>query len=102
MDKKRQIVFPSNKAQVTVFIIIGIILLFVFIAIIAFTSQLQKQEFSDLEEQAFNQMFENMKVDKKSRDGILHLVLLKNIGEAFVTSDYSEKALKETIKDFLC
>jgi len=50
----------------------------------------------------FNQMFENMKVDKKSRDGILHLVLLKNIGEAFVTSDYSEKALKETIKDFLC
>ena len=50
----------------------------------------------------FNQMFENMKVDKKSRDGILHLALLKNIGEAFVTSDYSEKALKETIKDFLC
>ena len=58
MDKKRQIVFPSNKAQVTVFIIIGIILLFVFIAIIAFTSQLQKQEFSDAEEKAFNQMFE--------------------------------------------
>lgn len=50
----------------------------------------------------FNQMFENMKVDKKSKDGILHLVLLKNIGEAFVISDYSEKALKETIKDFLC
>ena len=50
----------------------------------------------------FNQIFENMKVDKKSRDGILHLVLLKNIGEAFVTSDYSEKALKETIKNFLC
>ncbi|NQV91169.1 hypothetical protein HQ489_01735 [Candidatus Woesearchaeota archaeon] len=58
MDKKRQIVFSSNKAQVTVFIIMGIILLFVFIAIIAFTSQLQKEEFSAAEEQAFNQMFE--------------------------------------------
>ena len=47
-------------------------------------------------------MFENMKVDKKSRDGILHLVLLKNIGEAFLTSDYSDEILKTTIKEFLC
>jgi 3-dehydroquinate synthase len=50
----------------------------------------------------FNQMLENMKIDKKSRDGVLYLVLLKNIGEAFLTSDYTEKALKETIRDFLC
>ena len=50
----------------------------------------------------YNQMFENMKVDKKSRDGILHLVLLKNIGEAFLTSDYSDEILKTTIKEFLC
>ena len=48
----------------------------------------------------FDCMFENMKVDKKSRDGILYLVLLKNIGEAFLTSDYSEKVLKESIKKY--
>jgi len=50
----------------------------------------------------FDHMFENMKVDKKSRDGILYLVLLKSIGEAFLTSDYSEKVLKETIKEYFC
>ena len=58
MDKKRQIVFPSNKAQITVFIIVGILFLFIFIAILTFTSQLQKQELSASEEKAFNQMFE--------------------------------------------
>lgn len=47
------------------------------------------------------QMLENMKVDKKSRDGILFLILLNDIGKAIVTSDYSEKALKETINHFL-
>ena len=48
----------------------------------------------------FDCMYENMKVDKKSRDGILYLVLLKSIGEAFLTSDYSEKILKESIKKY--
>lgn len=46
-------------------------------------------------------MFENMKVDKKSRDGVLYLILLNYIGNAFVTSDYTEQALKETINHFL-
>lgn len=47
------------------------------------------------------QMFENMKVDKKSRDGVLYLILLSDIGEAIITSDYTEEALKETINHFL-
>jgi 3-dehydroquinate synthetase len=42
-----------------------------------------------------------MKIDKKSKEGILHLVLLKNIGEAFLTSEYSDELLKETIESFL-
>ena len=49
-----------------------------------------------------NQMLDNMKVDKKSRNGVLHFVLLRNIGEAFLTSDYSEKELKESIKEYFC
>ncbi|MBL1141934.1 MAG: 3-dehydroquinate synthase [Proteobacteria bacterium] len=47
------------------------------------------------------QMLENMKVDKKSRDGVLYLILLNDIGEAIITSDYTEQALKETINHFL-
>ena len=48
-----------------------------------------------------DQMFENMKVDKKSRDGVLYLILLNDIGEAIITSDYTEEVLKETINHFL-
>ncbi len=47
------------------------------------------------------QMLENMKVDKKSRDGVLYLILLNDIGEAVITSDYTEQALTETINHFL-
>jgi 3-dehydroquinate synthase len=50
---------------------------------------------------SLEQMFENMKVDKKSRDGVLYLILLNDIGNVFVTSDYTEQALKETINHFL-
>ena len=46
-------------------------------------------------------MLENMKVDKKSRDGVLFLILLNDIGEAVITSDYTEQALTETINHFL-
>ena len=49
----------------------------------------------------FEKIYENMKIDKKSKEGILHLVLLKNIGEAFLTSEYSDELLKETIESFL-
>ncbi len=48
-----------------------------------------------------NQMLENMKVDKKSRDGVLYLILLNDIGNAIISSDYTEQALKETINHFL-
>jgi len=48
-----------------------------------------------------DQMLENMKVDKKSRDGVLYLILLNDIGEAVITSDYTEQALTETINHFL-
>jgi len=47
------------------------------------------------------QMLENMKIDKKSRDGVLYLILLNDIGDAFITSDYTEQALTETINHFL-
>lgn len=47
------------------------------------------------------QMLENMKVDKKSRDGVLYLILLNDIGDAIITSDYTEQALMETINYFL-
>lgn len=43
----------------------------------------------------------NMKVDKKARDGMVFLVLLKAIGEAVLTADYSKDALRETINRFL-
>jgi 3-dehydroquinate synthase len=47
------------------------------------------------------QMLENMKVDKKSRDGVLYLILLNDIGNAIISSDYTEQTLKETINHFL-
>ena len=46
-------------------------------------------------------MLSNMKVDKKSRDGVLYLILLNDIGEAIITADYTEEALTETINEFL-
>lgn len=47
------------------------------------------------------QMLENMKVDKKAKDGVVYLILLNDIGEAIVTSDYTEQVLIETINHFL-
>lgn len=50
---------------------------------------------------SLDQMLQNMKVDKKSRDGVLYLILLNDIGDAVITSDYTEQALKDTINHFL-
>ena len=47
------------------------------------------------------QMLELMSVDKKARDGILHLVLLKAIGNAIVTNDYDPDKLQQTLDSFL-
>ncbi len=41
-----------------------------------------------------------MSVDKKARDGELFLVLLKDIGDAFVTSQFDEKLLQFTVEHF--
>ncbi len=49
----------------------------------------------------FAQLLNNMKLDKKSREGVLYLILLNGIGEAIITADYTEQALEETIKHFL-
>ena len=43
----------------------------------------------------------NMEVDKKARDGVVFLVLLKAIGEAVLTADYSRDALRQTVNRFL-
>ena len=43
---------------------------------------------------------ELMSVDKKARDGQLHLVVLKGIGSAEVSNQYDEKLLSETLVHF--
>ena len=39
-----------------------------------------------------------MKADKKVKDRVIQLVLLKEIGSAFLTADYSEEDLEETLR----
>ena len=46
-----------------------------------------------------NRFLELMSVDKKVSDGVLKLVLFKQIGHAIVTSDYSKDILQQTIAD---
>ena len=41
-----------------------------------------------------------MSVDKKVRDGRLTLVLLKDIGDAVVTSEFDKQVLNQTIEFF--
>ena len=43
------------------------------------------------------QMLEHMRIDKKVLEGRLRLVLLRRIGEAFVTADYPQAALLRTL-----
>jgi 3-dehydroquinate synthase len=43
---------------------------------------------------------EHMKIDKKVQGGRMRLVLLRAIGEAFVTADYPEPALKRTLSSY--
>ncbi len=46
-----------------------------------------------------DRFIELMAVDKKVSDGVLKLVLFKAIGEAIITSQYKESALREAIID---
>jgi 3-dehydroquinate synthase len=38
-----------------------------------------------------------MRIDKKVQGGRMRLVLLRSIGDSFVTADYSEQALQRTL-----
>ena len=40
---------------------------------------------------------EHMRIDKKVQSGRMRLVLLRGIGDSFVTADYSEQALQRTL-----
>ena len=46
-----------------------------------------------------DRFLELMQIDKKVSDGVLKLVLFKGIGNAVITTDYTEDALLDAIKD---
>lgn len=46
-----------------------------------------------------DRFMELMSVDKKVSDGVLKLVLYKSMGQAIITTDYTEAALKEAINE---
>ena len=45
-------------------------------------------------------MLDLMSVDKKAKDGLLYLVLLKEIGNAFVTNEFDPEKLNATLEHF--
>jgi 3-dehydroquinate synthase len=45
-------------------------------------------------------VLEHMRIDKKVVAGRLRLVLLRRIGNAFVTADYPEDALQRTLQAY--
>jgi 3-dehydroquinate synthase len=49
---------------------------------------------------ATDRMLDLMAVDKKARDGAMYLVLMKQIGEAFVTNQFDPEKLKATLEHF--
>jgi 3-dehydroquinate synthase len=42
-----------------------------------------------------------MSVDKKVIDGEVRLVLMKKLGQTFISKDYQKNDLQQVIKDFL-
>ncbi len=46
-----------------------------------------------------NKFFDLMSIDKKVRDGNLHLVLLNKLGEAVLTSDFNTSSLEATLRE---
>ena len=44
-----------------------------------------------------NDFLDKMRVDKKVLDGTLRLVLMKTLGEAYVTSDFDFENLNQTL-----
>ena len=51
-------------------------------------------------EMSVEQFMDLMAVDKKVQDGVIRLVLLKGIGQAVISDDYSMEKLRETIASF--
>ena len=47
-----------------------------------------------------DEFIKHMAVDKKSREGQLRLVLLRKIGEAILTSDFSDSLFREVLHEF--
>jgi 3-dehydroquinate synthase len=45
-------------------------------------------------------VLEHMRIDKKVLGGRLRLVLLRRIGNAFLTADYPEDALERTLQAY--
>jgi 3-dehydroquinate synthase len=43
---------------------------------------------------------EYMRIDKKVQSGRIRLILLRKIGEAFITADYPEAALERTLQEY--
>ena len=43
---------------------------------------------------------EHMRIDKKALGGRMRLILLRRIGESFVTADYPEQALQRTLSNY--
>jgi 3-dehydroquinate synthase len=48
-----------------------------------------------------NTALEHMRIDKKVKSGRIRLVLLRSIGESFVTAEYSDAALQRTLEAHL-
>jgi len=51
-------------------------------------------------EMTVDQFMDLMAVDKKVKEGVIRLVLLKGIGQAVISDDYSMSLLKETLASF--
>jgi len=45
-------------------------------------------------------VLEHMKIDKKVKAGRIRLVLLRGVGDAFVTGDYPDRALEATVRAY--
>jgi len=43
---------------------------------------------------------EHMRIDKKVKGGRIRLILMRKIGDAFITADYSEAALEKTLRRY--
>jgi 3-dehydroquinate synthase len=43
---------------------------------------------------------EHMRIDKKVQSGRIRLILLRKIGDAFITAEYSESALDRTLREY--